>query len=246
MRAPRRAGDAADAFEGPAAEEDGAAGGGGAGVAGVVDLGEGVEELEEEDEGGDEGALGGAGAAELDHFGDHVEAAGFEFLHEGGEVPGVVEDVGVGEEEDGGGGSGDALLDGPELAAPAGGAGGAVDDGEAGVGDGAGDGGGGVGAAVVDEGDVEGAGVVLGEEGAEGGVDARGFVAGGDDDVEWGGLGGVCRGEGGGCGPEAAVEEEEVGPGNEGDGGEDDHGRRPSARNQVMASLKASRAGRAV
>ncbi len=85
----------------------------------VVHAGERIQELEEEHEGGDERALGEALRPQRDHLGDQVEPVPLGFGDQRGDMGRVVHDVGVGEQDQVGGGVLDALLHSPEFAAPA-------------------------------------------------------------------------------------------------------------------------------
>ena len=98
------AGDAADAVQRFAADEDAAAGGSRGAAAGIADPGRRIEQEEEEDEGGDQRLLGEGAAVEADHVGDQVVVAGAGAGDQGGDVLRMMHDIGVGEQEVFGGG----------------------------------------------------------------------------------------------------------------------------------------------
>ena len=227
------------------AQQHGAAGGRGRGVMGIVHPGEGIEQLEEEHEGRHQRALRRALAAQLHHLGDQVEP-GLLLGDQGGEVQGVVHDVGVGQQQQFGIAGGDALRHRPELAAPARRPGRAVDHVQAGVIDGAGQRAGAVGAAVVHQEQAQPARIVLGQQRAQGGGHALSLVPGRDHHVERRGLAEPRGMQHGAGGPETAMRQQQVEPGEQGHSGENGHARRPRRRNQAMASANAWRGGRAV
>lgn len=182
-------------------EEELTVGGGGA-VGGRVDAGGGVGdgELGEDERHGD--ALEEAGGELAGGVGDQGDLILLELVAGAGEIAGLMEGVGVGEEEEGAAGdlgSGEA---GVVLAGEMGGVEcGGLEDADAGVGSGglSQDFGGAVGGGVVYEDELpvgaEGeAGFRLGEEGFEAGGEGGFLVAGGNDDGEEEAGGVVCGG----------------------------------------------------
>ena len=86
----------------------------------VVHLRERVEHLEEVDEGRDQEPLRPGAAVQPHHLRDHVHTRAEQPRHQRGEVPAVMGDVGIGEEQNFRAAGGHTLAQRPELAGPAG------------------------------------------------------------------------------------------------------------------------------